>query len=492
MARRAVISSPEESDHDERIQNNSLSTRRSRARAESPTALSPSPAASFSSDKENRSVTNTTRSANGKTQAMPPPSKLPTPNSAEPEAARASKRRRLSERDAPNAPDSAFVAEGDTPGNCSHYDPDQNVDERRAIRKDYRDLSRELTDSRAEFLTTHSDGLLKTLHKANDLFTNIKQTSDATLDSRLLVSTADLSVKKTQQLNIGDSTTGIDVNDFISKCITFMRKGDTNSRGAGSTQRRPRRNDDDHDSAAEDSADEGDAFNWEWLGRQACFPNNVRPPVPGFLLGPLSLQKRVRQPTQRRERLQKRDPKDVVRPEEIKAGDIERSENSNLTTLCRQIRTLLNQIQTDGERSVEEESTEDMSAEEIRELMAKHHMSDDGGVSLFRFVINPNSFGQTVENMFYVSFLIKEGGVGILFDSNQLPTLHVAETAEERKQRRDIQDIEEPGQQERHQAVLHLDFDTWEDLIEAFDIKESLIPHREAGQNQIGATGWYA
>ena len=145
MARRAVLSSPEESDHDERIQNNSASTRRSRARAESPTALSPSPAASFSSDKENRSVSNSARNANSKSQAMPPPSKLPTPNSAEPEATRASKRRRLSERDAPNAPDSAFTAEADVPGNSSHYDPDQNVDERRAIRKDYRDLSRELT-----------------------------------------------------------------------------------------------------------------------------------------------------------------------------------------------------------------------------------------------------------------------------------------------------------------------------------------------------------
>lgn len=372
-------------------------------------------------------------------------------------------------------------------------------------------------DSRAEFLTTQSDGLIKTLARANELFTNIKQTSDATLDSRLLVSTADLSVKKTQQLNIGDATPGIDVNDFISKCITFMRKGDSNSQNAGSTQRRRRRNDDDHDSAAEGSADEGDAFNWEWLGRQACFPNNVRPPVPGFLLGPLSVQKRARKQTQRKERLQKRDPKDAVRPEEIKASDIERSENSNLTTLCRQIRALLNQIQTVGERAVEEESTEDMSQAELLELMAKHHMSDDGGVSLFRFVINPKSFGQTVENMFYVSFLIKEGGVGILFDSNQLPTLRelnppilffpsslacleanlrlstdVTETSEERKQRRDAQDIEEPATQERHQAVLHLDFDTWEDLIEAFDIKESLIPHRQAGQNQIGATGWYA
>ena len=145
MARRAVLSSPEESDHDEGMQSNNTSTRRLRERAESPTALSPSPAASFSSDKENRSVPNNGRIANGKSQAMPPPSKLPTPNSVEPETTRASKRRRLTERDAPNAPDSGFSAEEDTPGKSSHYDPDQNVDERRAIRKDYRDLSRELT-----------------------------------------------------------------------------------------------------------------------------------------------------------------------------------------------------------------------------------------------------------------------------------------------------------------------------------------------------------
>lgn len=147
MARRAVLSFQEESDHDERMQNNNASTRRSQARDEGPTALSPSPspAASFSSDKENRSVSTTARNATGKSQAMPPPSKLPTSNSAEPETTRASKRRRLSERDAPNAPDSGFAAEGDMPGNTPAYDPDQNVDERRALRKDYRDLSRELT-----------------------------------------------------------------------------------------------------------------------------------------------------------------------------------------------------------------------------------------------------------------------------------------------------------------------------------------------------------
>lgn len=33
----------------------------------------------------------------------------------------------------------------------------------------------------------------------------------------------------------------------------------------------------------------------------------------------------------------------------------------------------------------------------------------DGPVNLFKFIVNPNDFGQSVENMFYLSFLIRDG-----------------------------------------------------------------------------------
>ena len=138
MARLAALPSHDASDNDDDIQSDN-------GRVENLASLSPSPAASFSSDKENRAVNQPARNSHGKATEMPPPSKLPPPHSAEPDANRASKRRRLSERDAPNAPDSSFAAEADMPGNSTVYDPDQNIDERRAIRKDYRDLSKELT-----------------------------------------------------------------------------------------------------------------------------------------------------------------------------------------------------------------------------------------------------------------------------------------------------------------------------------------------------------
>lgn len=274
-----------------------------------------------------------------------------------------------------------------------------------------------VVDSRAEYLAPGSKGLYQTLTKANELFASVKQTSDATLDSRLLVSTADLSAKRTTQLTLGDSTNGIDVDDFVGRCIIFMRRAPTD--GASSK----RQVQDDSDEEGADGYDEGDAFNWEWLGRQACFPNNVRPPVPGFLLGPLSVQKKARKATQRRERLQKRDPNDAVRPEEMKAQDFEKSDNSNLTTLCRNIRELLVKTMVDGQKGALEEMTEDISDDDARELLSRHNIADDEGVPFFRFIVNPKSFGQTVENLFYVSFLIRDGTVGFGSDSNMLPTL---------------------------------------------------------------------
>ena len=67
----------------------------------------------------------------------------------------------------------------------------------------------------------------------------------------------------------------------------------------------------------------------------------------------------------------------------------------------------------------------------------------------------------------------------------------MAESAEERKERY-ARLGQEPEPLERHQAVFHLDFETWEDLIEAFDIRESVIPHRESQDAApVSASGWY-
>ena len=144
MARRAVLTSPELSDADGDHESDESSMHQQSRRVTNLDSTSLSPAASFSSDKENRSAA-TPRPNNAKSRAMAPPSKLPTPASEESTSARASKRRKLGERDAPNAIQAAHQKRLDEAGDPSVYDPDQTIEERRAIRKEYRDLSRELT-----------------------------------------------------------------------------------------------------------------------------------------------------------------------------------------------------------------------------------------------------------------------------------------------------------------------------------------------------------
>jgi non-structural maintenance of chromosomes element 4 len=326
----------------------------------------------------------------------------------------------------------------------------------------------------------------------------VKQTSDATIDSRLLVTVGDLSYKKTNEMALGDSSTGVDVDEFVSKCIRFMKRGapragdankangqDRSSSAAPNgtqLQRRRRR------PGFEEDEDDDDQLNWAHLGQNACFLYNSRPCLSGFLLGPLSVQKRVRQQTQRKAREARADPANAVRPQELREEDMEQQETANLTVVCSEIRGLLGRIQERGEKAVEAayNMNEDMTDEEGQDLMREHGLADDGQVPLFDFCVNPKSFGQTVENMFYVSFLIKEGTVGLSFDSRGMPTLGAAEK----------KTLEQRQEAPKNQAVFTLDFDMWADIIESHGILKSLIPHRreedyDDGTNRGEGGGWY-
>jgi hypothetical protein len=315
----------------------------------------------------------------------------------------------------------------------------------------------------------------------------VKQTSDATIDSRLLVTVGDLSYKKSNEIALGDSSTGVDVDEFVSKCISFMKRDTRTVDGAnmasgGQSQRRRRR------PGFEEEDDDDDQLDWAHLGRNACFLYNSRPCLSGFLLGPLSVQKRLRQQTQRKAREARADPANAVRPQELRDEDLEKQETANLTVVCSEIRRLLGKIQVEGEKAVQAiyNTNQDMTDDDALDLMREHGLSDDGQVPLFDFCVNPKSFGQTVENMFYVSFLIKEGSVGLGFDTRGIPTLGIVgdKTLEERQ--------EAP----KNQAVFTLDFEMWEEIIESHGIQKSLIPHRreeefDDGTNRDESGGWY-
>lgn len=278
-----------------------------------------------------------------------------------------------------------------------------------------------LLDRRDEIVKPNSM-LLDALRTQNNLFGKVRQTADAAIDSRFLVNASELAGKKLNNSLQGNAGVAIDLDQFVSKCIYFMKSG---GYVAG-----------DQDAPAlpvgDDEDDNADGLDWGFLGRQACFPCNKRPPTTGFLLGPLSVQKKVRA-TQRRARSQRQPIGPATRPQEIKEGDIQQSENSNLSNLVKGIRSQLQKHLTNGISGIEEELSQLGDEEDIDEesqfaafrrfRMAQDPTTEEPAVGLLDFAINPRDFGQTVENLFYISFLVREGNAKVVKDDDGLPLL---------------------------------------------------------------------
>lgn len=48
-----------------------------------------------------------------------------------------------------------------------------------------------------------------------------------------------------------------------------------------------------------------------------------------------------------------------------------------------------------------------------------------GRVGYFQFLVDPTSFGQTVENMFHMAFLVKDGRVGVIMGRDGIPYIYL-------------------------------------------------------------------
>lgn len=267
--------------------------------------------------------------------------------------------------------------------------------------------------------------LTETVEKANDIFNGIKQTNDATLDSRFLVNVSDLAYQKTKQLVLGDTSTGVDVDEFLSKCITYMRNGGPmeNEDGPAPIRRQRESNRQDSDNESEDES--GEPLDWELLGRHACVPHNSRPAVPSFLLGPLSVQKKQRTQTQRRAR-QTHETGREARPENLTGEDLNLSNENDLKAVCGKLRRELDKHCERAEEALTQAGIQDadeFKTERGKALLRKNRITATGGPNLLEYALDPQDFGQTVENLFRISFLIKEGLCGVEPDEDGLPTI---------------------------------------------------------------------
>ncbi|KAH7888403.1 Nse4 C-terminal-domain-containing protein [Phlebopus sp. FC_14] len=309
------------------------------------------------------------------------------------------------------------------------YDPEQDAAEKRNIRKKYRQLEKQ-TGAMTEHMRPQdhdAEDLVGQVAQADQLFAKVKNPTEATLDSSVLRNVSSISAQKARAMKLGSAA--FDLDDFVSKLITYM----------GGRQRF-----EDQEDGSEMEMEEAPGLDWDRIGRKALAKSR-RVPVTGFMLGPLSIEQKKR--TQVKRQKQNQAQEEERRPQEIKEEDITRSDN---------------------------ETTKNV-------LKIKDILETTGPINLFKFVVNPNDFAQSVENLFYVSFLIRDGECAFEITEEGDPTIMLCEP---------------PTMQDRiegvhgRQIVMEFDIATWKRAIEVWNITESIIPQRPAAKTRIGDK-WY-
>ncbi|KAG5635504.1 hypothetical protein H0H81_011023 [Sphagnurus paluster] len=238
------------------------------------------------------------------------------------------------------------------------YDPDQDPEEKRAVRKNYRSLAKTVEEQQSNPNQYTAEELMKQVQQADLLFGKVKGPQEATLDSHFLLMASSMGAQKARAMKSGSGA--FDIDEFVAKLVSFMggRKAVQNQGG--------------NDSEPEENPSR--PLEWAKIGRKALAKSR-RVPVTSFMLGPLSIEQKKRA-VAKRAKLEKN--KDELRkPQELKEEDISRSEN---------------------------ETTKNVA-------IVEKILSDIGEVNIFKLIINPNDYAQSVENLFYLSFLIRDGKV---------------------------------------------------------------------------------
>ncbi|XP_053165045.1 non-structural maintenance of chromosomes element 4 homolog A [Hemicordylus capensis] len=293
---------------------------------------------------------------------------------------------------------------------------------RRLIRQQYRELISTVQQNREMMLSTRNDKLTEALEDANKLFTGVSRAREAALDAQFLVLASNLGKEKANQLHSDMAV--FDPSAFAEDLLSFM--------GLNRLEGEDSDSDDEHIAAGFLPSNA-----WHILGEEAR-KYFRRAPTFHFMLGAFTADPPVERP--RIERQRKR-----AGPDEGRAmpAQLKKMEESN------------------------QEATE-KEVERILGLLQAYCQEDpDTPLSFLEFVTDPNSFARTIENMFHVSFLIRDGLARLSLDQDKLPVI-ASLNPEEGENDLDTQ--------ARKQAVISMSYQEWQNIVRIFEISEPMIP----------------
>ncbi|XP_020027389.1 non-structural maintenance of chromosomes element 4 homolog A isoform X2 [Castor canadensis] len=298
----------------------------------------------------------------------------------------------------------------------------------RQIRHQYRALINSVQQNREDILNA-SDKLTEVLEEANTLFNGVSRAREAVLDAHFLVLASDLGKEKAKQLR--SDLSSFDMLRYVEALLTHM--------GVNPLEAEELIRD-------EDSSDfEFIVYDsWKISGKTAENTFNKTHTF-HFLLGSIEGEFPVPKPR-------------IDRPRKERTIEEQRAMPAQLKSM----------------EESHQEATE-KEVERILGLLQTYFREDpDTPMSFFDFVIDPHSFPRTVENIFHVSFIIRDGFARIRLDQDRLPIIEPVNINE------DSEGIDQ-STQIRNQGIIALSYRDWEEIVKTFEISEPVI---SLGQSQ--------
>ena len=225
------------------------------------------------------------------------------------------------------------------------------------------------------------------------------------------------------------------------------------------------------------------SFNWVAMGEEAGVVYNCIPSSVVFLSGPLRDGREEIQVKQRAKRQPRRadDNVEEEKPEDVK-GHTERgvdhlsAHEKNVDVVLKTLTKSFKNDYKQKKRLIVEKAGDDKISSKATKKLKR-------GASLcaVNLLYNPRSFTQTVENVFHYSYLVKKGNAGLSVQKEELQydDVVIAEAGPRARPHELKEGFPHPAPK---QAVVALTMKNWRDMVAAYGVGESQVPHRKGSK----------
>ncbi|XP_047327836.1 non-structural maintenance of chromosomes element 4 homolog A [Impatiens glandulifera] len=294
----------------------------------------------------------------------------------------------------------------------------EELNERRALRSRYLHVKALISDKRDDISNVDSDNFDSIINEVENLHKRVRKPREQVADAEALLDIANTLVSSVR----AQSNEGITPSDFVNSLLRNFEQ----SNGEGT------------------SADAGrSSIAWKNIASGVAHIFRKAPEC-CTMLGPMTNELKLRKPIVQKKRVR---PTESARPEELNAAN------------------------------KEERTGTDMNMATMFNILRKNKKA-----GLENLVLNRNSFAQTVENIFALSFLVKDGRAEIVVNEGgkhivsprNAPAANAVTSKEV----------------SYFHFVFRYDFRDWKLMVESVGVGDELMPHRNPNDTDIDCGVW--